>query len=81
MAIGSPGEFVLAFIGTNELIIVVVLVLLLFGGTKIPQMMRGVGRGVGELQKGLEEGKRAMSNSAHIDSDEDSVKAEPKTPA
>ncbi|HRJ26697.1 MAG TPA: twin-arginine translocase TatA/TatE family subunit [Fimbriimonadaceae bacterium] len=68
----------LAFIGTNELIIVVVVVLLLFGGTKIPQLMRGVGRGVGELQKGLEEGKRALSTSAQ--DDEDDVKtASPKT--
>lgn len=54
----------LAFgIGTQELIIVVVLILLLFGGTKIPELMRGMGRGVGELQKGLEEGKRSFNAS------------------
>lgn len=45
-------------IGPTEAIIVVVLVLVLFGGTKIPELMRGVGRGVGELRKGLDEGKR-----------------------
>lgn len=50
-------------LGTQELIIIVVLVLLLFGGTKIPQLMRGLGRGVGELQKGLEEGKRTFNKA------------------
>lgn len=59
----------LAAFGTQEMIIVVVLVLLLFGGTKIPQLMRGVGRGVGELQKGLDEGKRALTNP--IDDDQE----------
>lgn len=56
-------------LGTNELIIILVIVLVLFGGAKIPQLLRGVGRGVGELQKGLEEGKRVL-NSAAADDDE-----------
>jgi sec-independent protein translocase protein TatA len=46
--------------GGQELIIILVIVLLLFGGTKIPELLRGVGKGVGELQKGLEEGKRTL---------------------
>lgn len=61
----------LAFgLGSQELIIIFVLILLLFGGSKIPQLMRSVGQGVGELQKGLDEGKRALSESARAtDSD------------
>lgn len=51
-------------LGTNEAIIIFVLVLVLFGGSKIPQLMRGIGQGVGELQKGLEEGRRAIETSA-----------------
>lgn len=51
-------------LGGQELLIVFLVILLLFGGAKIPQLMRGVGRGVGELQKGLEEGKRALNDSA-----------------
>lgn len=50
-------------IGTQELIIIVVLVLLLFGGTKIPQLMKGLGRGVGEFQKGLDDGKKALNSA------------------
>jgi sec-independent protein translocase protein TatA len=38
-------------------------VLLLFGGAKIPQLMRGLGRGVSELKGGLEEGKKAFSDA------------------
>lgn len=54
-------------IGPTEAIIIVVLVLVLFGGTKIPELMRGVGRGVGELQKGLDEGKRTMHDALRED--------------
>ena len=50
-------------IGTQELLIVLVLVLVFFGGRKIPELLRGVGRGVGELQKGLDEGKRGLAQS------------------
>ncbi|MFN7171960.1 MAG: twin-arginine translocase TatA/TatE family subunit [Fimbriimonadaceae bacterium] len=48
-------------LGAQEIILILVVVLLLFGGRKIPELMRGVGRGMGELQKGLEEGKKQMS--------------------
>ena len=39
----------------TALIIVAVLVLLLFGGSKIPEMMRGLGTGLGEFKKGLKD--------------------------
>lgn len=45
----------LLFIGTNEIIIIVVLALLLFGGKKIPELMRGLGRGVKEFKEGQKE--------------------------
>lgn len=40
-------------IGSTELIIIALVVLLLFGGAKIPQLMRGLGKGVHEFKKGL----------------------------
>jgi len=52
-----------------ELWIILVIVLVLFGGKKIPELLRGVGKGVGELQKGLEEGKRTMQDT--IDAERD----------
>ncbi|MDB5251889.1 MAG: hypothetical protein JWP27_1058 [Flaviaesturariibacter sp.] len=36
-------------LGANEVILIVVLVLLLFGGKKIPELMRGLGKGVREF--------------------------------
>lgn len=65
--------------GTQELIIVVVLVLILFGGKKIPELMRGVGKGVGELKKGLDEGKRdldrAVNDDASNNADQDEIRS------
>ena len=49
------------FFSPEGLLIVLVIALLLFGGTKIPELMRGMGRGVGELKKGLEEGKSSAT--------------------
>ncbi len=45
----------LAMFGGQDMIIVLVVVLVLFGGSKIPQLMRGIGQGVGELKKGLDD--------------------------
>lgn len=49
----------LLFVGTNEIIIIVVLALLLFGGKKIPELMRGLGRGVKEFKEGQREEPQA----------------------
>ena len=54
-------------LGSQDLMIIAVIVLVLFGGKKIPELLRGVGKGVGELQKGLDEGKRQLTSSIHED--------------
>ncbi|MBK9213511.1 MAG: twin-arginine translocase TatA/TatE family subunit [Saprospiraceae bacterium] len=44
--------------GPQEWIIILIIVLLLFGGSKIPQLMKGLGQGVKEFnnaKKGVEE--------------------------
>lgn len=35
--------------GTSEIILIIVVILILFGGKKIPELMRGMGRGVREF--------------------------------
>lgn len=40
-------------IGTTEIILIVLLVLLLFGGKKIPELMRGLGKGVKSFKDGV----------------------------
>lgn len=49
--------FVLAgFIGPQEIIIILIIVLLLFGGRKIPELMKGLGKGMREFKKATKEG-------------------------
>jgi sec-independent protein translocase protein TatA len=43
----------LGMMGPNQLILILVVVLLLFGGRKIPELMRGLGRGVKEFKDGV----------------------------
>ncbi len=43
------------FIGTSELLLIAALVLLLFGGKKLPEMMRGLGQGVKAFKEGMNE--------------------------
>ncbi len=43
------------WLGTWEIVIIVVIVLLLFGGRKIPELMRGVGKGIKEFKDGISE--------------------------
>lgn len=43
----------LCFIGTTELLLIGGLALLLFGGKKLPEMMRGLGKGVKEFKEGM----------------------------
>jgi sec-independent protein translocase protein TatA len=49
--------FVVAgFIGPQEIIIILIIVLLLFGGRKIPELMKGLGKGMKEFKKATKEG-------------------------
>ena len=45
----------LLMIGGSEIIFIVVLVLLLFGGKKIPELMKGLGQGVKSFKEGMNE--------------------------
>lgn len=45
------------FIGSTELLLIGGIALLLFGGKKLPEMMRGLGQGVREFKKGVNETK------------------------
>ena len=42
-------------LGTPELVVIAVLVLLLFGGKKIPELMKGIGKGVKSFKEGMNE--------------------------
>lgn len=40
-------------LGTQEILIIALVVLLLFGGKKIPELMKGMGKGVKSFKDGL----------------------------
>ncbi len=47
----------IAVLGTQELLIVGIVILVMFGGNRIPKLARNLGRAQRELQKGLAEGQ------------------------
>ncbi len=47
--------FITLAIGVWQVVVIVLLVLLLFGGRKIPELMRGVGQGMKEFKKATSE--------------------------
>jgi sec-independent protein translocase protein TatA len=43
-------------LGTQELMVILVIVLVLFGGSKLPEIARSLGKSVREFKKGVDEG-------------------------
>ena len=48
-------NILLGMIGAPQVVLIVVAVLLLFGGRKIPELMRGLGSGIKEFKKATKE--------------------------
>ena len=60
-------------IGTQEILIIALIILLLFGGKKIPELMRGLGKGVKSFKEGMNDKDDA---SETIESPKDQQKDE-----
>lgn len=43
-------------IGMSELLVILLIALLVFGASRLPQIARAIGKSMGELKKGLKEG-------------------------
>ena len=56
-------------LGTGEIIIIAIIILLLFGGKKIPELMKGIGKGVRNFKDGVK-GIEDDINLDDTDSDE-----------
>jgi sec-independent protein translocase protein TatA len=54
-------------LGAPELLIILAIVLLLFGGSKLPQLSRSIGSSIKELRKGIDDGstkgKKSQNNA------------------
>ena len=54
------------FIGTWELVLIILIIVLIFGGKKIPELMKGVGKGVKSFKEGMNEVEEQI-NQADVD--------------
>jgi sec-independent protein translocase protein TatA len=52
------------FIGAPEILIVLLLVVMLFGADKIPEIARGLGKGMRQMKNATNDIKREIQNSA-----------------
>ncbi|MBR1515267.1 MAG: twin-arginine translocase TatA/TatE family subunit [Paludibacteraceae bacterium] len=59
-------NMVLLFIGTTEIIVIGGIALLIFGGKKLPELMRGLGKGVKEFKEGMNEVKEEVNNNGQL---------------
>jgi sec-independent protein translocase protein TatA len=57
-------------LGTQEILIIALIVLLLFGGKKIPELMKGLGKGV----KSFKEGMNSLEDDDQDKKDDDKSK-------
>ena len=64
--------FLLSMPGGSEWILIILVVLLMFGGRKIPELMRGVGRGIREFQ----DAKTSVKNEIEDGINEKEIKKE-----
>ena len=57
--------------GMPEILLIALVVLLLFGGAKIPELMRGIGKGVSEFKKGVRDVENEIKNTDTDTKEED----------
>ena len=60
------GLLFLGNLGTGEIVIIAIVVLLLFGGKKIPELMKGIGKGV----KNFKDGVKGLEDDIKLDDTE-----------
>jgi len=58
------GMVMLGIVGWQQILIVLVIVLILFGGRKIPELMRGLGGGIKEFKDAVKEEDKKKEPSA-----------------
>jgi len=70
----TMGVLLIFGLGATELLLIALVVLLLFGGKKIPELMRGLGKGVRTFKEGVdgmdEEGKKTEEKKPAPDEEE-----------
>lgn len=61
-----PAEFLIFLFGMpgmQELLLIAGILIFLFGGKKIPELLKGLGKGISEFKKGAKEDKESTDHS------------------
>jgi sec-independent protein translocase protein TatA len=66
---GAPGPL--------EILLILVVILLLFGAKRLPDLARSLGKSLTEFKKGKEEGKKELEDSASASSSEEESEEKP----
>jgi sec-independent protein translocase protein TatA len=61
------GLVIAGMIGGWEMVAILAVVVLIFGGRKIPELMRGLGKGVSEFKKGVKEAETSINEDKNKD--------------
>lgn len=63
-------NIILGMIGPWQIVLIVLVVLLLFGGKKIPELMRGLGKGVREFKDGINPDEKSKDDNEPVEKKE-----------
>jgi sec-independent protein translocase protein TatA len=77
----TPPLFALSMPGTPEIIFILLIVLILFGAKKLPELARGIGQSLGEFKKAREEFEREVHKSAAEVEVKEAPDKQPNNPA
>lgn len=61
-------------LGAPEILLIALIVLLLFGGRKIPELMRGIGKGVRSFKEGINDVKEEINKPIEDDKNNEEKK-------
>ncbi|MEI8027622.1 MAG: twin-arginine translocase TatA/TatE family subunit [Pseudomonadota bacterium] len=59
----------MAGLGVTELLVILAIVVLLFGGSKLPKLGQSLGESIANFKKGVREAERASDDTKKIDKD------------
>lgn len=68
---GMISSILLFGLGAPEIVVIVLVVLLLFGGRKIPELMRGLGQGIREFNKAKTDVKEQIKEGMKDEAEDD----------
>ena len=61
-------------LGTGVLIVIALVVLLLFGGKKVPELMKGIGKGIKSFKEGLTDIEKEIKKDVNTNEKQDTEK-------